>query len=42
MGEITGEIWEESGRDDGRDENTKIPLFTGFSAYRWEGWTPFS
>ena len=37
------ERWRERyGRDEGRDENTKIPLFTGFSAYRREGWTPFS
>jgi len=34
-----GEIWERNGRDDGRDEKSKIPLFKGLSTVQWERWT---
>ena len=38
---MTGVIWERNGRDDGRDEKRRIPLFKGFGAIRWERWTDF-
>jgi hypothetical protein len=31
--------WEGYGRDEGRDENVRIPLFKRLGAIRREGWT---
>ena len=31
-GEMMGVIWERNGRDDGRDEKRRIPLFKGLDA----------
>ena len=31
--------WEGYGRDEGRDENVRIPLFKELGAIRREGWT---
>ena len=39
---MTGVLWEGSGRDDGRDENGKIPLFNGLGAIRRERWAFFN